>query len=129
MGFIGSAKSEGARLVTGGEPAREGELAKGLFVNPTIFADVRNDMRLAQDEVFGHKPSFECEDKLLHDVILGCLDVVYDARRSLNRTELEPVRDKPTPRTRKKRGRPGKAGRCSSRQGPHPWCELRRRAS
>jgi hypothetical protein len=32
MGFIDSAKSEGARLVTGGEPAREGELAKGLFV-------------------------------------------------------------------------------------------------
>lgn len=53
MGFIDAAKKEGARLVAGGEPARAGELAKGLFVKPTIFADVRNDMTLAQEEVFG----------------------------------------------------------------------------
>ena len=53
LSFIESAKAEGARLVTGGEPARDGELAKGLFVKPTIFADVRNDMKLAQEEVFG----------------------------------------------------------------------------
>jgi aldehyde dehydrogenase (NAD+) len=53
MDFIQSAKTEGARLVTGGEPAREGELAKGLFIKPTIFADVKNEMRLAQEEIFG----------------------------------------------------------------------------
>ncbi len=53
MDFIASAKKEGARLVTGGERAAEGSLAKGLFVKPTIFADVRNDMTLAQHEIFG----------------------------------------------------------------------------
>ena len=53
MGFIDAAKKEGARLVTGGERATAGALATGLFVKPTIFADVRNDMTLAQEEVFG----------------------------------------------------------------------------
>jgi aldehyde dehydrogenase (NAD+) len=53
LGAIESAKREGARLVAGGEAAREGELAKGLFIKPTIFADVRNTMRVAQDEIFG----------------------------------------------------------------------------
>ena len=33
--------------------ARDGELAKGLFIKPTIFADVRNDMSIAQEEIFG----------------------------------------------------------------------------
>ena len=53
LGFIEAAKTEGARLVAGGEAARDGALAKGLFIQPTIFADVRNDMRLAQEEIFG----------------------------------------------------------------------------
>jgi len=53
MNFISSAKQEGARLVTGGEPARNGNLANGLFIKPTIFADVDNRMKLAQEEVFG----------------------------------------------------------------------------
>ena len=51
--FIDRARAEGARLVTGGEPAREGDLAKGLFIKPTIFADVDNGMSLAQEEIFG----------------------------------------------------------------------------
>jgi aldehyde dehydrogenase (NAD+) len=50
---IERARQEGARLVTGGEAAREGALANGFFVKPTIFADVKNDTRLAQDEIFG----------------------------------------------------------------------------
>jgi len=53
MAFIDTARAEGARLVTGGEAARDGELANGLFIKPTIFADVRNEMRLAQEEIFG----------------------------------------------------------------------------
>ena len=53
MDFIASAGREGARLMTGGERATEGNLGKGLFVKPTIFADVRNDMKLAQHEIFG----------------------------------------------------------------------------
>ena len=53
MGFIASARSEGARLVTGGERATGSDLGKGLFIQPTIFADVRNEMKLAQEEIFG----------------------------------------------------------------------------
>jgi aldehyde dehydrogenase (NAD+) len=68
MDFIESAKTEGARLVTGGEPAREGDLAKGLFIKPTIFADVKNEMRLAQEEIFGPVLSiipFETEEEAI----------------------------------------------------------------
>jgi alpha-ketoglutaric semialdehyde dehydrogenase len=44
---------EGARLLTGGEPATEGDLARGFFYRPTIFADVDPQMRIAQEEIFG----------------------------------------------------------------------------
>ena len=49
MGYIGVGKDEGAKLVTGGE--RIGD--RGYFVQPTIFADVDNRMRIAQEEIFG----------------------------------------------------------------------------
>jgi len=43
---------EGATLVTGG-PGRPAGLNRGYYVQPTVFADVRNDMRIAQEEIFG----------------------------------------------------------------------------
>jgi len=43
---------EGARLVTGGAEPVEGREG-GYYVRPTVFADVRNDMRIAQEEIFG----------------------------------------------------------------------------
>jgi aldehyde dehydrogenase (NAD+) len=46
-------RDEGAKLVTGGEIAAEGELGKGFFYRPTIFADVEPGMRVAQEEIFG----------------------------------------------------------------------------
>ena len=46
-------RDEGATLVTGGSIANEGELAKGHFYRPTLFTNVRPDMRLAQEEIFG----------------------------------------------------------------------------
>ena len=48
---IGS--DEGARLLTGGEVATEGDLGKGFFYRPTIFGDVDAQMRIAQEEIFG----------------------------------------------------------------------------
>ena len=46
-------RSEGARVLTGGEPATEGALAKGYFYRPTVFADVEPAMRIAREEIFG----------------------------------------------------------------------------
>ncbi len=46
-------EGEGARLLTGGEIATEGDLAKGLFYRPTVFGDVDARMRIAQEEIFG----------------------------------------------------------------------------
>lgn len=43
---------EGAKLVIGG-PGRPDGFTKGYFVKPTVFADVRNDMTIAREEVFG----------------------------------------------------------------------------
>ena len=53
MGFIDSAKKEGARLVSGGGRPSDPKLAKGLFIEPTIFADVTMDMRIGKEEIFG----------------------------------------------------------------------------
>ncbi len=46
-------RDEGARLLTGGEPARGNGLDNGFFYRPTIFADVEPEMRIAQEEIFG----------------------------------------------------------------------------
>jgi aldehyde dehydrogenase (NAD+) len=46
-------QDEGARLLTGGEIATDGDLAKGFFYRPTVFGDVDAGMRIAQEEIFG----------------------------------------------------------------------------
>lgn len=46
-------RQEGAQLVTGGEPMREGEYNNGAFYQPTIFTGVSPAMRIAREEVFG----------------------------------------------------------------------------
>ena len=50
-GYIDIGKTEGAEVVTGGDVASD--LGDGYFVQPTVFAGVRNDMRIAQEEIFG----------------------------------------------------------------------------
>lgn len=52
QGLIQSAIDEGATLVTGGL-GRPGGRNAGFYVQPTLFADVTPDMRIAQEEVFG----------------------------------------------------------------------------
>ena len=52
-GYLATGRQEGARPLTGGQPLTEGAYAKGYFVPPTVFADVRDDMRIAQEEIFG----------------------------------------------------------------------------
>jgi 5-carboxymethyl-2-hydroxymuconic-semialdehyde dehydrogenase len=53
--YIELGAKEGATLVAGGLEAPElpGSLAQGNFVRPTVFTDVRNTMRIAQEEIFG----------------------------------------------------------------------------
>jgi alpha-ketoglutaric semialdehyde dehydrogenase len=46
-------QDEGARLLTGGEIATDGDLGKGFFYRPTVFGDVDAQMRIAQEEIFG----------------------------------------------------------------------------
>jgi acyl-CoA reductase-like NAD-dependent aldehyde dehydrogenase len=73
LDYIEIAKGEGARLIVGGGPSDAGP----QFVQPTIFTDVTNDMRIAQEEVFGPVLSiigFDDEDEAVrigNDVIYG----------------------------------------------------------
>ncbi len=53
MEFIASGRKEGAKLVTGGDRPRDAMLANGFFIRPTVFDDVRQDMRIAREEIFG----------------------------------------------------------------------------
>ncbi|PYF10257.1 betaine aldehyde dehydrogenase [Rhodobacter viridis] len=64
LGYIATAKSEGARLVCGGAAGAEG----ALFVQPTVFADVTDSMTIAREEVFGPVMAvldFETEDEVI----------------------------------------------------------------
>jgi aldehyde dehydrogenase (NAD+) len=51
--YVRLASEEGARLVTGGHRPTDQHLQRGLYYAPTIFAEVDNSSRLAQEEVFG----------------------------------------------------------------------------
>jgi acyl-CoA reductase-like NAD-dependent aldehyde dehydrogenase len=50
--YINKGIEEGARIITGGVTPPEG-LEEGYYVTPTVFSDVRNDMTIAQEEIFG----------------------------------------------------------------------------
>lgn len=52
-GYLDLGIEEGATAVTGGKPAQIEGLEDGFFVEPTIFSNVNNDMRIAQEEIFG----------------------------------------------------------------------------
>jgi acyl-CoA reductase-like NAD-dependent aldehyde dehydrogenase len=47
------AKHPGARTLVGGLPPKDGPLAEGYYIQPTVFANVTNDFRLAREEIFG----------------------------------------------------------------------------
>jgi len=92
MYYIGVAKEEGARCVFGGN-ARTGEgYGAGQFVEPTIFVDVHNGMRIAQEEVFGPVLSvikFKDEEdaiRIANDIRFGLAAGVWT--RSLHRAML-----------------------------------------
>ena len=53
LDYIEIAKQQGAQVMLGGGPASRAECGDGWFVEPTVFAAVTPDMRIAQEEVFG----------------------------------------------------------------------------
>ena len=68
-GYVQIARKEGATVFTGGEsPQLEGDFKNGYFFQPTIFSEVKNKMRVAQEEIFGPVTcaiTFKDEDDLL----------------------------------------------------------------
>ncbi|MEJ8571528.1 aldehyde dehydrogenase family protein [Microbaculum marinum] len=53
LSYIEIGKADGARLVCGGRRCEDPALANGFFIEPTVFADVTDDMRIASEEIFG----------------------------------------------------------------------------
>jgi len=51
--YIEIGREEGATLLTGGSVPTDLELEDGLYIEPTVFGDVTNDMRIAREEIFG----------------------------------------------------------------------------
>jgi aldehyde dehydrogenase (NAD+) len=72
MGYIDSGRSEGAKLVCGGE--RVG--SRGYFIQPTVFADVQDDMKIAKEEIFGPVMSV-IPFKNLHEVVTRANRTTY----------------------------------------------------
>ena len=83
LDYIEIGKREGARLVCGG--GRPAHLARGWYVEPTLFADVHNDMRIAQEEIFGPvlvAIPFDDDDdavRIANDSIYGLSGSVFSA--------------------------------------------------
>lgn len=83
LDYIEIAKQEGAECVLGGGPATRPECGDGWFVEPTVFVNVKSDMRIAQEEVFGPVLGiipFDDEDEALeiaNDSIYGLASGVW----------------------------------------------------
>ena len=58
LSYIEIGKREGAKLVAGGKQLKDQNHVRGYFIEPTVFADVSPDMRIAQEEIFGPVLSF-----------------------------------------------------------------------
>src|SRR5207248_1724318 len=88
--LIKKGMEEGAELVTGG-PGRPEGLKKGYFVRPTVFANVRNDMTIAREEIFGPVLSiipYENED----DAVRVANDTPYGPLGYVTSGDLERAR-------------------------------------
>ena len=68
LGYMKLGQEEGARLVCGGKAAQVPQFPQGLFVEPTVFADVKDSMRIAREEIFGPVMcvlDFETEEEVI----------------------------------------------------------------
>jgi alpha-ketoglutaric semialdehyde dehydrogenase len=80
-------RDEGARLLLGGDVAREGKLAEGWFYRPTIFTDVTPMMRVAQDEIFGPTVAIMRVDSLI-DALSAANSTAYGLSLSIYTNDL-----------------------------------------
>jgi (Z)-2-((N-methylformamido)methylene)-5-hydroxybutyrolactone dehydrogenase len=95
LDYLRIAKEEGAQCRLGGDPATRPECGSGWFVEPTIFTDVRPDMRIANEEVFGPVLSvipFEDEEdavRIANGTVYGLAAGVWTTsmRRALTMSE------------------------------------------
>ena len=95
LNYIEIARNEGATCVMGGSPANRPECGEGWFIEPTVFTNVTNDMRIAQEEVFGPVLAvirFKDEEealKIANDVRYGLAAGLWtqDMRRALNMSQ------------------------------------------
>jgi alpha-ketoglutaric semialdehyde dehydrogenase len=89
--YVEIGQQEGATLVTGGAFASEGALVRGSFYRPTLFTDVRPDMRIAQEEIFGPVlsvitvDSFEEAIQVNNDTKYGLSSAIYT--QNVNRVQ------------------------------------------
>ena len=68
LDYIEIGKQEGAKVACGGVRITENGLDKGYFMRPTLLVDVKNDMRVAQEEIFGPVAvviKFKTEDEVI----------------------------------------------------------------
>ncbi len=92
LGYIAKGKNEGAVIATGGGVPSDQDLARGFFVEPTVFTNVDNTMTIAREEIFGPVLSviqYDTEDQaiaLANDSVYGLGGGVWsrDKKRALN---------------------------------------------
>ena len=88
--YIALGVEEGARVQVGG-PGRPAGLERGWFVRPTVFANVRNDMRIAREEIFGPVLCVIGHDGD-EDAIAIANDTVYGLQASVHSADLARAR-------------------------------------
>ena len=89
MSYVNLAKEEGATIACGGEPYTDGACANGSFMKPTLIVNATNDMRVAQEEIFGPVAvviKFKTEEEVIamaNDSVYGLGGAVWP--RDINR--------------------------------------------
>ena len=99
LGYIQIARDEGAELLCGGSKLAAGDLARGFFVEPTVFGKVKQGMKIFQEEVFGpvlslaEASDFDEAVHLANAIEFGLASAIYtrDANLALRFVERSEV--------------------------------------